>query len=1334
MKFQANILQAIVAMLLVCDGNISFCAEVPNSLDEVETTLRQAPLFKEPLIWVGSERPPESQTRALYEIAAVEAWNDNASADEKVSRFESFIAQYPDSAWNPALLANLGVYYRSEGRYTKALERWSEAWRRTANLTDYRSRHVAAFTAAYWSQLLSSLGRIDDMEALLAVVKTDVTAKSLFAKEIEAANRSLAIMKNQPAAAFRCGTFALFHAAQAFGEASKCQSLLSLNSPRSGFSLQNLVEFSANYQLGFAAVHRGSGGELIVPSVVHWKENHYAAIVEKRRGAYKVIDPTFGGSKWLSAAVINENASGYFLIQSGDHPASWRSVDPDEASTVFGKGIENNGEPNPSGCPCGTCPPPCAPGSPGSGNGGNGPGSCGSACGVRVGAAKAGMPDWEVQEPYISLWLHDRPMFYDLSLGGQFALDMTYHQRETRAAPGSWNTNVFNFGPSWNCNLLTYILVKGTVTHDQETVDCDPESESECCTQAVVTGNIELSEFAPKGGLRRHVWDGELAPWLRDTRTHAQLKPVGYDTVTTLPSACGYSYDQRVVHFKTATLDYPDGSTAAFGLVVTTSTLPEEKLAFITSLTNPQGQVMRYHYYTNVSVPNKPIVRLAHVVDFDGNTNSFLYEDANFSSAVTAITNANYKLGVAFRYDTNGFLTNIVDTIGLASSFQYTFTNDLFFQGYNTNGQPGNPDQYGGFTEPPHTNQVWLLTRMSTPYGDTSFEYIHPTWRMFTPSSAPSVEAEINRAIRVTQPDGGTHLFMYLDRHNPMVTGPYLYPTLCGSEGSDYLENYLVFKQRTSKHADIHLVDFNSYYWGPRQYARLSTTVITNFNYTDYRGARVRNWLHSNPDVNDFSTSQTLNAEQAPSPDPENSVSSQSIWYGYEGKPADADIVESQSDNIPVTVGYQTDDFAIRIQNSWRNTQGLVTKTVDFGSDVSCEHFIKTNLYVYAANGIDLVKHIGPGNLMLGGYAYNAFHQITFATNALGEVTSYTYVSNRLTSTKLPSGLITTNIYGANGFIAVTYDYAVVAGTPVYYRTNAYTYTNGLVFTHTDERGLTVTNTWDKLQRLLSVKYSDGRSISYTYDKLDLVRIVDRMGFTNSFVYDNMQRKIFETNALGRVTAYSYCTCGSLNSVQDAAGQNTFFYYDNLGRLTNTLFADGFSIRREYDLASQIRRTIDSSGHTVIKTYDGEGNLQAVDKDHPIGPQRTAQFSYDIYDRVTTNINAEGVKVTMTYDPLGRLRTRTYPDNGVESFGYTLNVSGATSYTNQLNQVTRYVYDPLERKTAETNANLEVTRFVYNGAGDLLTLTDGKNQTTAWKYDSFGRVTNKLDHLGTNLF
>ena len=43
-------------------------------------------------------------------------------------------------------------------------------------------------------------------------------------------------------------------------------------------------------------------------------------------------------------------------------------------------------------------------------------------------------------------------------------------------------------------------------------------------------------------------------------------------------------------------------------------------------------------------------------------------------------------------------------------------------------------------------------------------------------------------------------------------------------------------------------------------------------------------------------------------------------------------------------------------------------------------------------------------------------------------------------------------------------------------------------------------------------------------------------------------------------------------------------------------------------------------------------------------------------------------------------------------------------------------------------------QFTYNPSDELLTLTDGKNQTTTWNYDEYGRVTNKLDAAGITNF
>jgi YD repeat-containing protein len=122
-------------------------------------------------------------------------------------------------------------------------------------------------------------------------------------------------------------------------------------------------------------------------------------------------------------------------------------------------------------------------------------------------------------------------------------------------------------------------------------------------------------------------------------------------------------------------------------------------------------------------------------------------------------------------------------------------------------------------------------------------------------------------------------------------------------------------------------------------------------------------------------------------------------------------------------------------------------------------------------------------------------------------------------------------------------------------RTNSFSYTNDLVYTPTDERGLTTTNLFDKLNRLTNSANPLG-AISYRYDKLDLVQVKDRLGYTTTFAYDAVRRRIAETNALGRATLYNYCSCGALDSIQDAAGNYTYFTYDNAGRLIQTAYPD----------------------------------------------------------------------------------------------------------------------------------------------------------------------------------
>jgi len=245
----------------------------------------------------------------------------------------------------------------------------------------------------------------------------------------------------------------------------------------------------------------------------------------------------------------------------------------------------------------------------------------------------------------------------------------------------------------------------------------------------------------------------------------------------------------------------------------------------------------------------------------------------------------------------------------------------------------------------------------------------------------------------------------------------------------------------------------------------------------------------------------------------------------------------------------------------------------------------------------------------------------------------------------------------------------------------------------------------------------------------DLVRVIDRLGYTNSFGFDNLRRLVAQTNALGRVTHFSYCTCGSLDSTQDAAGNITSFFYDNLGRQTNAIFPDNTSVTYSYDLLGRLTNTVDSFGTSVTNWFNNHGLLTV--SSNAFGQVFLASF--DALDRATNAVDANGVTVTNTFDLLSRPLTRGHPDNGVERWGYTPNVPGVTSYTNQLGtNVVLYAYDALGRKTNEVYPGLMTNRFAYGPSGDLLALTDGKGQVTSWGYDAYGRPTAKTNAANTD--
>ncbi len=653
---------------------------------------------------------------------------------------------------------------------------------------------------------------------------------------------------------------------------------------------------------------------------------------------------------------------------------------------------------------------------------------------------------------------------------------------------------------------------------------------------------------------------------------------------------------------------------------------------------------------------------LLYVIDTDGRTNTLGYANASFPSQITGVTDP-FGRNTTLKYSSAGLLTNITDVLGLSSAFAYD------------------------------ANQ-WVSS-LTTPYGATTFS--------FTDNNLATNDA-IDRSVLVVDAMGGTNLFV--SRYQASFLNATSYAVPHEPAGAPAISS-------------ANMSYLNTWHWGPIQYQQLSTSNKYAFTAADYLKGRQRNWLAASG-ASGLNFSDALNMEQAISPD--GSTPGQQTWSAYDGEGASV-----QGTNVlPAVSAWSLPDGNGYYQWTQRNVWGnplcvQETWSQTFGG----ASLTRSNQYFYAANGMDLLSQTGPLGETVAAYSYDTRHNILTASNAVGDLTAYTFDGqSRLTSVTTPTGLTETNIYFSSGpytnWIQQQIDIQIN-------RTNSYLYANDLVASHTNELGLAVSYTWDDLQRLTSTVFPDGTYVSNIYVNLDRTQNIDRLGDPTQYGYDAMRRLVAVTNALGNVTRYNYCICGALESIQDALGQITSFSYDIAGRRINVLYPDLASLTNNYNALSQITNITDGLGLSMTNWYTDQGLLYASSN----AAGQVFLKSFDMEDRMTNSVDGNGVATAMTYDNLKRTLSRSYPDGGVESFVYS--AFGLTAYTNQLTNISYYAYDAARRKIAETNALTQVSQYGYDPSGGLVSLIDAKGNVTQWSYDAYGRVTNKVDARGATI-
>lgn len=220
----------------------------------------------------------------------------------------------------------------------------------------------------------------------------------------------------------------------------------------------------------------------------------------------------------------------------------------------------------------------------------------------------------------------------------------------------------------------------------------------------------------------------------------------------------------------------------------------------------------------------------------------------------------------------------------------------------------------------------------------------------------------------------------------------------------------------------------------------------------------------------------------------------------------------------------------------------------------------------------------------------------------------------------------------------------------------------------------------------------------------------------------------------GAVNSVSYFKNGDVASTTDAGGLLTTFTYDGLGQvlsqkvvsdtypagLTTTYTYDGEGqVVEEHD--PQLTDRVTGATHAAVTTsvYDDDGDVtsQTVSDASGGDKARTETQTYDAYDRLATETDANGVEgaangntTTYSYDTSGN-KTKEVTSAGIETrYGYD-------DEGQLLTQTLMSTGDPVD-PTAPT-ALIESSR-AYDPSGRLASVTDAMGNTTAYTYTDDG--------------
>lgn len=1274
------------------------------------------PGFAEPLVATGAATAEADAALQTALSAFRQPASKPADFAEAAKPLEAYLAAHPGSPWTLALQTNLGFGYYADGYYSKALSAWQQAWDAGKGATGLEAKRLADRALGELARMHARLGHATELSTLLGTVGSR-PIEGAATEFLTGAKEGLWTFQNNPAVAYLCGPKALVNVLKTLkGAPEQVKVADDARSGPNGVSLTELAALATQAGLGHQLIKRAPGQPIPVPSVVHWGVNHYAAITAQVGDRYLVKDPTFsGGDQLITAAALDAEGSGYFLVPQGAQrvtpptvakaaaavaagaaPATgWRTVEAasDEAQAVYGKGYDTNGN------PLRTTPddPKIA-------------GMCSA-----IGMCRA-----NAHSMSINLNLTDTPLGYAPTKGAAVGVTLTYNHRE---ATQPANFNSFNVGQKWNLNWLSFVG------------DYDDNYAGYQVTRYAGGGGAVLQNY--------NFYDATSGEFSNEELSRGRVKrnPATWGPVT--------SYEQIM----------PDGSRKVYGKADGATT---NRRFFLTQLIDAQGNTVTLTYndltgtYGSLDCSTLACVRLSSITDATGKVTSFSYELTSYPLLVTKVTDP-FGRFTTLTYDASQRLASITDPIGITSSFVYDTTDPSFITTLKT------PYGANSFAAGEGANyQRWLnltdamgfMERIEFNNGALGTDGYDP-WAvvpsdpgLYLTNGFNHIRNSFYWGKHVVATAGTTDYTKAHIRHwvhditDSCCAGPYVeneklplenrvwynYP---GQIGAAYYSGSLTLPSARARVLDDGTTQITAATYNVTEYG-VGTSPASNGNLTSATDALGRktvlnyaaNWIDLTSVQQQISATPTYATLATFTYDANHNVLTATDAAGK---------VWRNAYNASGQLIYATNP--LNQTRFWEyDAQGRMTRatvpvavahaSVVYGTTNVSAATAQSYNYTAACSGVT-----APANTNLP----------ISVTDSQGYVLCYQYDAlDRVTKVKYPDGTL------------VQYSYAFPAG----WTANGVNYggTQSLdVWQVTDRQGRVTSYTYDRNRRLTAktepvtvAGVATTRTTSYSYyADGTLKELTDANGNVTRWEIDIQSRPVSKTYAYGTANAktesYTYDLAGRLKTTTDAKGQVLTLVRNKDDSIASyaytnaTIATPGASFA--YDPWYPRRTGMTDQFGSTTWTYKAVGTNGATGLDTENGPfgNDSLTLAYDNAGRVNSRTVSGTTAETFGFDTLGRMNSHV-TQLGTFTYGYLGN-SGQVASRTIGSVVTSWGYDTNanDRRLLTISTTGAVARnFTYaSNAYQITGITDTPAATHPWLGQNWSFTYDGSDRLLT---